>query len=261
MRIQLFTLQYSSTLGGFDDTCIRDYLRDQCLLSFHEHFFTVHEVPHLLCVVTVQEQIVAPNHVAPNASSSSPLSDCAADSRSGAAMLDAPLSATERHDSRRGTSRAVQEMNLSERERILFNTLREWRWKKARDQGVPPYILFTNRQLAHIVRRLPDSLNALAQIDGVGPAKIKQYGTSVLACLHGRSTGTDPDVSRTAKDPSTPAPADIRAVPEVLAAVTCAAETPWATDPPASNVDSDPACNDRAAAIPIASTPASSSKS
>ncbi len=55
MRVKLFTLRYSSTLGGFVDSPVQEFFRDKGILSFREHFFAVDEVPHLTCVVTYQE--------------------------------------------------------------------------------------------------------------------------------------------------------------------------------------------------------------
>jgi len=62
----------------------------------------------------------------------------------------------------------------------VFNLLREWRAKRSREEGVPPYILFTNKQLAEIVKKRPDSLSELEKIDGVGSQKIEKYGSDVV---------------------------------------------------------------------------------
>ena len=61
MRWRLLTFRFSGTLGGFDDSPLHELVRDKELLSFREHFFTVNDVPHLVCVVTYQEpQLQAP---------------------------------------------------------------------------------------------------------------------------------------------------------------------------------------------------------
>jgi hypothetical protein len=48
MRIKLFTLRYSPTLGRLDDTPLQDFLRDKTVLECRERFFRVDGVPHLL---------------------------------------------------------------------------------------------------------------------------------------------------------------------------------------------------------------------
>ena len=55
MRAKIFTLRYSATLGGFDDSAIELFTRDKEVLTFREHFFTVSDVPHLACVVAWQD--------------------------------------------------------------------------------------------------------------------------------------------------------------------------------------------------------------
>jgi hypothetical protein len=58
MRIKLFTLRYSPTLGAFDETPVSEFTRDNEVLDFREHFFLVSDVPHVLCVVTWQDPVV-----------------------------------------------------------------------------------------------------------------------------------------------------------------------------------------------------------
>jgi ribonuclease D len=75
--------------------------------------------------------------------------------------------------------------DLDTNQRALFNHLREWRMRTSREEGVPPYVLFTNRELASIVRARPDSPTALGTIEGVGPGKVKRFGRGLLAALRG----------------------------------------------------------------------------
>jgi len=65
----------------------------------------------------------------------------------------------------------------------LFNSLRDWRQKKARDAGLPPYVVFNNTQLAAIAQKRPRSLNALSLIEGVGRAKLEKYGHDLLRLI------------------------------------------------------------------------------
>ena len=60
MRVRLFTLRYSSTLGGFDDSAVGEFLSDKEMLSFREHFFAVNNIPHLAYVVTQKRPVVWP---------------------------------------------------------------------------------------------------------------------------------------------------------------------------------------------------------
>lgn len=62
----------------------------------------------------------------------------------------------------------------------LFNLFREWRSKRSRKEGVPPYVLFNNNQLAQIVIKRPQSLAELSKIEGIGKAKLEKYGQEIL---------------------------------------------------------------------------------
>lgn len=68
---------------------------------------------------------------------------------------------------------------------MLFNHMREWRLRRSEDEGVPPYVVLTNRQLVAIVQKCPDSLIALGNVDGIGTGKVKRYGRQILEALHG----------------------------------------------------------------------------
>jgi DNA helicase-2/ATP-dependent DNA helicase PcrA len=65
----------------------------------------------------------------------------------------------------------------------VFAALREWRLRRAKEDGVPAYVVFHDRTLAEIADRAPETLDELALISGVGPAKLDRYGHDVLAAL------------------------------------------------------------------------------
>jgi DNA helicase-2/ATP-dependent DNA helicase PcrA len=63
--------------------------------------------------------------------------------------------------------------------------LREWRLERAKADNVPPYVVFHDSVLQAIAAARPGSLGELAQISGVGPAKLERYGAEVLALVEG----------------------------------------------------------------------------
>jgi DNA helicase-2/ATP-dependent DNA helicase PcrA len=65
----------------------------------------------------------------------------------------------------------------------VFESLRAWRLGRARTDEVPPYVVFHDSTLAEIAARQPSTLGELAQIAGVGPAKLERYGGDLLAAL------------------------------------------------------------------------------
>ena len=65
----------------------------------------------------------------------------------------------------------------------LFVKLRSLRKEIAQDEAVPVYTVFTNEQLACMVRSGARSKTDLAKIEGVGEARIEKYGERFLTCL------------------------------------------------------------------------------
>jgi DNA helicase-2/ATP-dependent DNA helicase PcrA len=60
---------------------------------------------------------------------------------------------------------------------------REWRAERAKADNVPAYVVFHDAVLQAIAAARPGSLGELAQISGVGPAKLERYGEELLALV------------------------------------------------------------------------------
>jgi DNA helicase-2/ATP-dependent DNA helicase PcrA len=67
----------------------------------------------------------------------------------------------------------------------LFTRLREWRLRRAQDDGVAAFIVFDNKTLVAIAERAPNDRAGLAAVPGVGPKKLEQYAEEVLAVIQG----------------------------------------------------------------------------
>jgi ATP-dependent DNA helicase RecQ len=65
----------------------------------------------------------------------------------------------------------------------VFDALRAWRRDRAKEQGVPPYVIFHDSTLRAIAFAKPSSLSALSVIDGIGDTKLERHGESLLAAL------------------------------------------------------------------------------
>jgi len=64
-----------------------------------------------------------------------------------------------------------------------FEQLRAWRLDRATTDGVPAYVVFTDATLIAICETQPSSLEELAGIPGIGPAKLAAFGDDVLALV------------------------------------------------------------------------------
>ncbi|HMN15951.1 MAG TPA: HRDC domain-containing protein, partial [Bellilinea sp.] len=62
----------------------------------------------------------------------------------------------------------------------LFQALRSHRLALAKEQGVPPYVIFHDTTLVEMARAKPRSLDDLARLSGVGRAKLERYGEVFL---------------------------------------------------------------------------------
>jgi DNA helicase-2/ATP-dependent DNA helicase PcrA len=62
-------------------------------------------------------------------------------------------------------------------------TLREWRRKRAKDDGVPAYVVLHDRHIDGVAHRAPATLDELALCDGIGPTKLDRYGDDILTVL------------------------------------------------------------------------------
>jgi DNA helicase II / ATP-dependent DNA helicase PcrA len=65
----------------------------------------------------------------------------------------------------------------------LFDDLRAWRLRRAKEDGVPAYVVFHDATLAAIAERRPRDWADLAAIPGIGPTKLDRYADEVLAVL------------------------------------------------------------------------------
>jgi len=83
---------------------------------------------------------------------------------------------------------AAQPRLTGEHDVALFESLREWRRQVAADRDRPAYTILTDDVLSAIAELRPSTTMELARVHGIGPAKIDQYGTAILA-LVARSDG------------------------------------------------------------------------
>ena len=65
----------------------------------------------------------------------------------------------------------------------LFEALREKRTTLAREQEVPPYVIFPDKTLKAMVAHQPTDLDAFGQLSGVGEVKRERYGTTFLEVI------------------------------------------------------------------------------
>jgi ATP-dependent DNA helicase RecQ len=87
---------------------------------------------------------------------------------------------------------APAELNRADAE--LFEALRALRMSLAKDQGLPPYVIFHDATLLAMTRARPRGREDLAEIPGVGRSKLDRYGDLFLDAIrrHGAASKTGP---------------------------------------------------------------------
>lgn len=153
MLMKVFSLKFDAFSGGFDDTPIREFIQDKEVLEFRDHLLIRNEIPYLVIVLKYYPFRKEASEECP---------------------------ATAKKPEAEAWKKEITEVELP-----LFNQLRDWRSERCKKDGVPPYLIFTNQQLATIVKKKPSSLAELAQIEGVGRGKIERYAEELLIVLNG----------------------------------------------------------------------------
>ena len=78
---------------------------------------------------------------------------------------------------------ALPEIVLTPEEKRVVKALKSWRLERANTQRVPAYMICPDRTLEHLARARPETLEALADIYGLGESKIKKFGEELLRAL------------------------------------------------------------------------------
>lgn len=69
---------------------------------------------------------------------------------------------------------------LSEQDEVMFEALRTLRMNIAKEEHVPPYIVFSDKTLAHMCVVKPLTKEAILEVSGVGEFKYQKYGEQFL---------------------------------------------------------------------------------
>ena len=148
IKTRILTLSFDERLERFDDASVQVFLADKELVTLRDHFFIHEGRPYMSLILTYR---VSDPELPPS-------------------TAKVPLP--------RPKQREVWRELLEPRDVPLFNTLREWRGERSKADGVPRYVICTNRELAEVVRKRPQSAKELAEIDGFGPRNYQNLPNS-----------------------------------------------------------------------------------
>jgi ATP-dependent DNA helicase RecQ len=181
MLTRVITLRFNSLMDGFDDAPLRDFIKDKEVISARDHFFVRNDQPYLAVVVnyTLKPTVTE-------------------------AAAAKPGQELKRRDE-------TWREEVAEADWPLFNTLRDWRSARSKRDGVPPYVICTNKQLAALIVARPQTPGQLGDVEGFGKAKLERYGADLLA-VFGRAQserdGRAPQAAQAADENETEKPSD-----------------------------------------------------
>ncbi|WP_192181982.1 DNA helicase RecQ [Mesorhizobium amorphae] len=102
---------------------------------------------------------------------------------------------------RRGKMRSAQgaAMDTESLDASLLAALKTLRLRLAKERQVPAYVIFSDRTLIDMAARCPSDLDAFAEVNGVGAAKLKEFGEIFLGAIaahEGNQVGEAGDLAR-----------------------------------------------------------------
>lgn len=65
----------------------------------------------------------------------------------------------------------------------LYKALKDYRYKKSREEGVKPYFLYNNSQLENIIHISPATVEELKNVNGFGDVKCRKYGEDIIRII------------------------------------------------------------------------------
>lgn len=120
--VKIITIPFQDSLQSFDDERLRRFVDSRKVLSLREFFFLKDGCPYLVFVITYESDLIQNNQ------------------------------SSQTIKSHQKSDESWKKL-LSDKDLPLFDTLREWIKNQAETEGVPPYIVFTNKELATLVSK------------------------------------------------------------------------------------------------------------
>jgi len=65
----------------------------------------------------------------------------------------------------------------------LYKKLRSWRFMRAKKMRSPAYMVFNDAALEELAQHKPTTKAALLEIKGIGPSKVKKFGSDILEMI------------------------------------------------------------------------------
>ena len=150
MQIRVITLRYNEALQGFPEEALRSVTFGREVLNAMEHFFVHGNIPHLTLVLSLGD---SPRYE--NAGSYHP----------------------------RDPNAPNPEEGMTDEQKTRYRALKIWRNETAKTEGRPAYAIARNVQLAELVKKMPQSMAGIREVEGFGEGFCEKYGQKVLELM------------------------------------------------------------------------------
>ncbi|GAX60891.1 superfamily II DNA helicase [Candidatus Scalindua japonica] len=161
MKLKIFTFRFCENTGGFNDDKLQLFSMEKEIIEFAEHFFTFEKRPYLTVFLSYR---------------------------------DKPSGSTNK-----GVRKQDPRSELDEHEKLLYDVVRKWRAARATQEGIPPYMIANNKQVASMVKLKVRSKKDFDAVEGFGEAKISRYAEDIIKTLVGHQE-PDSDEKREIKE-------------------------------------------------------------
>lgn len=176
IQTKIVTMRFDPRREVFDDEGVRRWLATRRLIRAVPHFFVHHGEPYWTVYLEASTgELPVQFHNAPV--------PVAADLVSGE-TLEKPKSKDE------STNKRLKALKGVHKER--YERIRQWRKETAVKEGVPHYIILTNRQILEVVEAAPRTLAGLREVRGLGQKRVARHGAKLLEVLHGPVSSSRP---------------------------------------------------------------------
>ncbi|MCB0309473.1 MAG: HRDC domain-containing protein, partial [Bdellovibrionales bacterium] len=73
---------------------------------------------------------------------------------------------------------------LTNADQMLMRQIKAWRLDYAKSKDIPAFLVFSDKSLHDLVKKMPKTSSDLRKVYGFGPQKIEQFGSELLQALH-----------------------------------------------------------------------------
>ena len=145
MKLKVFTFRFSESKDGFNDEHMQEFISEKEVIEFRDHFFVHEKTPYLTVLISYRD--ISPG------------------------------------EKRKSYQRKDPRNELDENEHKVYDALRAWRAARASQEGIPPYMIANNSQIARMVKLRAKSKADFSKVKGIGEAKIARYGEDILRII------------------------------------------------------------------------------